>query len=291
MSTAAQSSEIAELLRGEHVHCNLPPAKMIEYAIRRGEGKLADTGALVCFTGSRTGRSPQDRFIVKNAEAAHVDWNDINQPCSEELFDAVYNRVMAFLRARGELFGPGNAQLPLPPMLMFDRISTISETGGPHGKGQVAAELKVAGNSRTDWFFHCHLLYHLKAGMARVVHYDGYRLYPELAAVRPRLYEESWYIWGAVTPLSNMAEAAITASNTRNIVRFWGEIGWKEEARQENRWETTLTWDRWFNRFFTVFIGVDRSGRRSDAEYTRGVLGFTYLLPLNFARDGLTIAV
>jgi 3-hydroxyacyl-[acyl-carrier protein] dehydratase/trans-2-decenoyl-[acyl-carrier protein] isomerase len=58
--------------------------------------------------------------------------------------------------ARGELFGPGNAQLPLPPMLMFDRISTISETGGPHGKGQVAAELAVTGNSRVDWFFRCH---------------------------------------------------------------------------------------------------------------------------------------
>ena len=48
--------------------------------------------------------------------------------------------------ARGELFGPGNAQLPLPPMLMFDRISSISETGGAHGKGQIVAELKVAGN-------------------------------------------------------------------------------------------------------------------------------------------------
>src|ERR1044071_9848593 len=51
---------------------------------------------------------------------------------------------------RGELFGPGNAQLPLPPMLMFDRISEISETGGPHGKGMVRAELEV----RPDlWFF------------------------------------------------------------------------------------------------------------------------------------------
>ena len=39
---------------------------------------------------------------------------------------------------RGELFGPGNAQLPLPPMLMFDRISEISETGGEYGKGWFA---------------------------------------------------------------------------------------------------------------------------------------------------------
>lgn len=55
--------------------------------------------------------------------------------------------------ARGELFGPGNPQLPLPPMLMFDRISSITETGGAHGHGVVVAELDV----RPDlWFFPCH---------------------------------------------------------------------------------------------------------------------------------------
>jgi 3-hydroxyacyl-[acyl-carrier protein] dehydratase / trans-2-decenoyl-[acyl-carrier protein] isomerase len=54
---------------------------------------------------------------------------------------------------RGELFGPGNAQLPLPPMLMFDRITSIGEDGGEHGKGHVRAELDV----RPDlWFFPCH---------------------------------------------------------------------------------------------------------------------------------------
>ena len=57
---------------------------------------------------------------------------------------------------RGELFGPGNAQLPLPPMLMFDRIAHISDTEGAHEKGQVVAELAVAGNERLNWFFDCH---------------------------------------------------------------------------------------------------------------------------------------
>ena len=57
---------------------------------------------------------------------------------------------------RGELFGPGNAQLPLPPMLMFERIAAISDAGGAHGKGQVVAELNVAGNRALDWFFDCH---------------------------------------------------------------------------------------------------------------------------------------
>jgi 3-hydroxyacyl-[acyl-carrier protein] dehydratase/trans-2-decenoyl-[acyl-carrier protein] isomerase len=58
--------------------------------------------------------------------------------------------------ARGLLFGPGNAQLPLPPMLMFERISSISETGGAHGKGQIVAELKVASNPALEWMWACH---------------------------------------------------------------------------------------------------------------------------------------
>ncbi|MEO1000833.1 MAG: bifunctional 3-hydroxydecanoyl-ACP dehydratase/trans-2-decenoyl-ACP isomerase, partial [Pseudomonadota bacterium] len=57
--------------------------------------------------------------------------------------------------ARGELFGPGNAQLPAPPMLMMDRVTHISEEGGAHEKGLVVAELDV----RPDlWFFQCHFL-------------------------------------------------------------------------------------------------------------------------------------
>ncbi|WP_018182415.1 3-hydroxyacyl-[acyl-carrier-protein] dehydratase FabA [Kaistia granuli] len=54
---------------------------------------------------------------------------------------------------RGELFGEGNAQLPLPPMLMFDRITSISEEGGEFGKGHIRAELDVNPDL---WFFQCH---------------------------------------------------------------------------------------------------------------------------------------
>jgi 3-hydroxyacyl-[acyl-carrier protein] dehydratase/trans-2-decenoyl-[acyl-carrier protein] isomerase len=54
---------------------------------------------------------------------------------------------------RGELFGSGNAQLPLPPMLMFDRISAVSETGGEYNKGMIRAELTVKPDL---WFFGCH---------------------------------------------------------------------------------------------------------------------------------------
>ena len=53
----------------------------------------------------------------------------------------------------GQLFGEGNARLPLPPMLMFERITHISEDSGAHGKGQVVAELDVKPDL---WFFECH---------------------------------------------------------------------------------------------------------------------------------------
>ena len=62
-----------------------------------------------------------------------------------------YEEILAC--GRGELFGPGNAQLPLPPMLMFDRIVEIAEEGGEHGKGLVRAEFDIKPDL---WFFDCH---------------------------------------------------------------------------------------------------------------------------------------
>ena len=55
--------------------------------------------------------------------------------------------------ANGELFGPGNAQLPLPPMLMMDRITDVSAEGGAHGKGHIIAEFDIHPDL---WFFPCH---------------------------------------------------------------------------------------------------------------------------------------
>ena len=56
---------------------------------------------------------------------------------------------------KGTLFGPGMAQLPLPPMLMFDRITEISDDGGPQGKGHVVAEFDI---NPELWFFACHFI-------------------------------------------------------------------------------------------------------------------------------------
>ncbi len=64
-----------------------------------------------------------------------------------------YSRAELLKCGHGELFGPGNARLPLPPMLMFDRITHISDAGGTYGKGRIVAELDIKPEL---WFFQCH---------------------------------------------------------------------------------------------------------------------------------------
>ncbi len=68
---------------------------------------------------------------------------------------SAYNTEELLACGRGELFGPGNAQLPLPPMLMFDRITHIDNDGGAHGKGRIEAEFAI---DPTHWFFQCHFV-------------------------------------------------------------------------------------------------------------------------------------
>ncbi|MCE5235584.1 MAG: phosphoenolpyruvate carboxykinase (ATP) [Eubacteriales bacterium] len=86
------------------IYHNLSVAGLTERALMRGEGKLSDTGALVIHTGKYTGRSPEDKFVV-DTPAIHndVDWGKVNVPISAEKFDAVYNRMMAYLQGR-EIF-------------------------------------------------------------------------------------------------------------------------------------------------------------------------------------------
>jgi len=66
-----------------------------------------------------------------------------------------YNFDELMACARGDMFGPGNAQLPAPPMLLFHRITTINDDGGPHGKGYIEAEFDI---DPSLWFFDCHFI-------------------------------------------------------------------------------------------------------------------------------------
>src|SRR5690625_3850018 len=82
-------------------YVNLSTAQLIEHALARGEGTLTADGALVVSTGKYTGRSPSDKFVVKDPSYEHkIDWGSVNQPVSPEVFDRLYHRVEAYLQGR-----------------------------------------------------------------------------------------------------------------------------------------------------------------------------------------------
>ncbi|MBQ9925253.1 MAG: phosphoenolpyruvate carboxykinase (ATP) [Clostridia bacterium] len=83
------------------VYRNLKPSQLTEHALRRGEGTLSNTGALVVKTGKYTGRSANDKFIV-DTPAVHdeIAWGSVNRPITKARFDAIYNKAVAYLQNR-----------------------------------------------------------------------------------------------------------------------------------------------------------------------------------------------
>ncbi|TAF30645.1 MAG: phosphoenolpyruvate carboxykinase (ATP) [Cytophagales bacterium] len=85
----------------EKVFWNLKPAELVEIAVRNGEGTLTDTGALMCDTGKFTGRSPKDRFVVKDSKTENtVWWGSVNIPMSTEHFDKLYQKMIDSYKGR-----------------------------------------------------------------------------------------------------------------------------------------------------------------------------------------------
>ncbi|MCI0421447.1 MAG: phosphoenolpyruvate carboxykinase (ATP), partial [Acidobacteria bacterium] len=86
------------------IHWNLPAAALYEEAVRRREGQIAQGGALAVNTGLHTGRSPNDKFIVREGDSeGHVDWGKVNCPISPKKFETLYARLYGFLKGK-ELF-------------------------------------------------------------------------------------------------------------------------------------------------------------------------------------------
>ncbi len=83
------------------IYTNLASSKLIEESIKRGEGVLSDTGALLITTGHRTGRSPADRFVVKEPSTEDsIDWGSVNRPFDSDKFDALWDKMQSYLAIR-----------------------------------------------------------------------------------------------------------------------------------------------------------------------------------------------
>ena len=136
--------------------------------------------------------------------------------------------------------------------------------------------IEFAADESKDWFFHCHVLYHLDAGMARVVHYQGSQLTPDLVGIRDNLFHDPWWAWSDASFLSNMTNGSVVVANTRNIFQFEWEWDWFDS----HEYDVTLTYNRYFNRQFQLLAGVN-STNETESILVEGIFGFRYLLPFN----------
>lgn len=207
-------------------------------------------------------------WFINNKPLSESDYIKINE--GEVVRFIMINRTMMHhpMHLHGHFFRVINKQGDYSPLKHTVDVAPMSTT-----------VIEFLSNEVGDWFFHCHLLYHLKSGMARVVHYEDFVTTPDVAAVRSNLFSESWYLWANPSVISNMSIGSIVLSDTRNIISANWETGWQKVNKFE--WESVITWDRYVNRFFTFFAGADLVGIEQDFERTVGIAGIRYLLPLN----------
>lgn len=101
MSTVNVQIGLHELLNGSNAQIQLSVPQLVEKVLMRNEGKLTSTGAVSASTGKYTGRSPKDKFIVKEASVADkIAWGAVNQPISEEHFNKLYTKVLEYLKRK-----------------------------------------------------------------------------------------------------------------------------------------------------------------------------------------------
>lgn len=85
----------------ENTYYQLSPEELIKQSVEKGEGNLSSTGALVIDTGEFTGRSPKDRFIVRDdLTASSIDWNELNQPIEEKYFTLLLNKMTEYIKGK-----------------------------------------------------------------------------------------------------------------------------------------------------------------------------------------------
>lgn len=135
--------------------------------------------------------------------------------------------------------------------------------------------IEFENKENKTWSFHCHVLYHVLSGMALEVSYQDKEIDPELQDILQELYKDPWYSWIDATIQSHMTDGVAVFSNSKNILSADWEAGWQKVEKTEIDLE--LTYDRYFNRFLTAFVG----GNFTD-DYERGIFGIRYLLPFNF---------
>ncbi|MDT8316541.1 MAG: multicopper oxidase domain-containing protein [bacterium] len=213
---------------------------------------LTLTGDMERYVWSFDGKvlSEADRILIRKGENVRI------------LFD---NKTMMHhpLHLHGHFFRVLNGQGEFAPFKHTVDIAPLAKQA-----------IEFYANEEKDWFLHCHILYHMDAGMARIVRYEGSEIDPALQEFRKLktniLKRDPWFFWGEAGVLSQLTDGFIMAANTRNSLSLDWEGGWKDDE-----YDADALYSRYYDRFLSFFGGLNVTD-----EETRGVIGLYYLLPL-----------
>lgn len=144
--------------------------------------------------------------------------------------------------------------------------------------------IEFYGNEYGDWFFHCHILYHMMGGMARIFSYDTPRdMRLKNFPVSKLIHETNqWYSWGLADVASHLSELNLVTSNLRNQFNLSAEYGWNKNMEAE------FTFERYLYDYFRVFAGVNAENELKDnldEISTTAVVGVRWFTPYMFKLD------
>ena len=144
--------------------------------------------------------------------------------------------------------------------------------------------IEFYGDEYGDWFFHCHILYHMMSGMTRIFSYDTPRdeRMKDYSVSKMVAETNQYYSWGMLDVTSHMAELNLTSSNLRNQFNLSAEYGWNKNLEAE------FTYDYYLHDYLRVFAGVNLENELKDSLHefeTTAVLGLKYLTPYLFNLD------
>ena len=105
MSTEVERAHPLEVIAADRIHWNLSPAALYEEAVRRQEATIAAEGPLACLTGQHTGRSPNDKFVVREPSCdADIAWGTVNRPMDAAQFELLQADLLASMAARQDVY-------------------------------------------------------------------------------------------------------------------------------------------------------------------------------------------
>ena len=207
--------------------------------------------------------SETDKIKIKDNEITRITYNNLTMMHHPMHLHGHFFRV---INKNGE-YSPLKHTVNVPPM----QEVTIEFNGNN-------------GDEYGDWFLHCHILYHMNAGMARIISYDTPRDPRMEKHPVSKLINETdpFYAWSLVDVASHMASFDFVASNIRNQFNVSAEYGWNQNLEAE------VTYERYLHDYLRVFGGVNIENELEDnldEINTTAIVGIRYLTPYLFNLD------